>query len=132
MAGACFGATLVVSAALCMGGCRAVAPDLADTNLTGIELLPATRGYYRDIHVERIDHEIAIRGHVRRLIEPGHIRVELLSRDRHVLAEDRVAVSRPLRSSRVRYATFAARLPVPLTPASVKITHDRLTRADQN
>lgn len=108
-----------------LGGCRIAAPTITDSGLLGLELVPADRGYYRDVHVEHAVDKVVIHGYVKRFIEPGHVRVQLLATDATVMAEDRVEVGRPLRSSRIRHAAFAARLPIPSSPASVRIIHDR-------
>lgn len=98
--------------------------DLSKSGLLAIELVPADRGYYRDIRLERVDNELVVQGYVKRFIQPGHVHVQLLSKDGMVMAEDRACVSRPLRSSRVRHAAFAARMTEPSEPVSLRITYE--------
>jgi len=118
-------ALAVVGVCLSMAGCYTGALDSSKSGLLSIELIPADRGYYRDVRVEHMERELVIHGYVKRFIEPGHVRVQLLSRDGMVVTEARVGVSRPLRSSRVRHVVFATRMAEPSEPVSLKIIFER-------
>lgn len=118
-------ALAVIGVCLSLAGCHTGAPDHSKSGLLAIELIPADRGYYRDVRVERMEGELVVHGYVKRFIEPGHVRVQLLSIDGIVVAEDRVRVSRPLRSSRVRHAAFATRMTESSEPVSLRITFER-------
>lgn len=114
----------MVGVCLLLAGCRTGAQNLSDCDLLAIELIPADRGYYRDIRLERTERELIVHGYVKRFLEPGHMRLQLLSRGGMVVAEDRVRVSRPPRSSRVRHAAFMARMTEPSEPVSLKISYE--------
>lgn len=114
----------VLGICLLLAGCRTGAQNHSECGSLAIKLIPADRGYYRDIRLERMENQLVVQGYVKRFIEPGHVRVQLLSSDGKVVAEDRVRVSRPLRSSRVRHAAFTARMTEPSEPVSLKITYE--------
>ncbi len=106
-------------------GCRSAPKDLVDTGTIQLELIPNQRGYYRDVDLQIVGQSIEVQGYVKRFLEPGHVRVQLLTENETLTAEDLVSVRRPPRSSRVRHAAFTAQMPVPPMPASVRIIHER-------
>lgn len=105
-------------------GCQPRRIDLLETGALRLERSPEKRGYYRDIHVYNDETTLFITGYVKRFLEPGRIEIEVFGSDGELLAETKVDVHRPMRSSSVRYARFEAQLTVQSEKAStVRITH---------
>ena len=89
-------------------GCRTGRTEGSRSVSLTVERIPTERGYYRDVEVFEDEAGFHVTGFVKRFIEPGHVHIKLLDAESRVIAEQRVDVHRPLRSSRVRNARFEA------------------------
>lgn len=102
----------VFAGTLALAGCAINRNDLIARGDLSVELEPARKGHYRDIHAYAAEGGLRVTGYVRRLLDPGSLEAQVLTPARASVAEERFEVHRPPRSSRVRHTSFDVRLPV--------------------
>lgn len=114
----------VLAGALLLAGCASNTSDLIARGDLSVELEPVRKGFYRDIQAYADDGGLRVTGHVRRLLDPGSLDVQVLTLARELVAQARLDVRRPPRSSRVRHTRFEVRLPlVPGRGSVLRLIH---------